>query len=157
MNSFSFSVFNYSCSYFCSKAGLSYLNTFFVCFFRSCCECFQFCRLPYFKHVQPRAPAALPQRGHHRGRAGGTDAAICRIGQKGWTQEGRLAWNSVWSVENWTDGTNYGAVTEFIFFIIYFFIFCSVLIFTCCRLWNRQTYGTYKSEHTNLNVINLLL
>lgn len=71
--------------------------TLCVCF-RSCGECFQLCQRTYVEQVQLGAAAAFPQSGPHRGRAGGTDAAVCQRSQERQTQRRRLARFSIWNI-----------------------------------------------------------
>ena len=76
-----------------------------VCVSRSCGERLQLRELSSSDPVQPGAPEAFPQRGHHRGRAGGTDAAVCRRHEEERAQAGRLAWDGVRRVQDRPDGT----------------------------------------------------
>lgn len=83
-------------------------------YFRPRGERLQLRRLQGFEQLQPGPPAAFPQRGHHRGGAGGTDAAIRRWGQEGRAQAGRLAGYSVWNVQDGSDGTTRRPFSQFL-------------------------------------------
>lgn len=76
-----------------------------MCAFRPRGERLQHCQPKVSEAVQPGAPAAFPQRRHHRGGAGGTDAAVRRRDQEGQTQGGRLAGDGVRSIQDGSDGT----------------------------------------------------
>lgn len=75
-------------------------------FSRTCGKHLQLRWGPHFEPVQRGPPGTLPQRGHHRGGTGGTDAAICRRSQEGQTQAGRMARDSLWSIKDRTDGND---------------------------------------------------
>lgn len=79
---------------------------------RSCGERLKHRWSPRFEPVQCGPPGTLPQRGHRRGGAGGTDAAIRRRSQEGQTQAGRMARDSLWSIKDGTDGNVVGLLKK---------------------------------------------
>lgn len=87
----------------CPTEEFQHLQSVSVCS-RPCGERVQLRWSPHFEPVQPGPPGTLPQRGHHRGGAGGTDAALCRRSQEGRTQAGRVARDGLRSIKDRTDG-----------------------------------------------------
>lgn len=87
----------------CPTVEFQHLQSVAVCS-RPCGERLQLRWSPHFEPVQPGPPGTFPQRGRHRGGAGGTDAALRRWSQEGRTQAGRMARHGLRSVKDGTDG-----------------------------------------------------